>query len=389
MQNLIFVYFTPMTSYSDVFKKIYHTEDVSQRLDLLRRNFREIYEGVSQDELLSYPNDLITKSLLFTQLLANKKFKEINELMTEDLITSLVTSERKHDFFLSKIVLAMYLTVRFFNQESNMFLTMLTINKELNNEESIAVLSNIVIDMLYRAKKYEFIPNYILENINDPEQQAIHNYYRGRLHLVRGEYNKAYHFLQGSIILSSNDVFVKYVEKCLIACLLLKSELSLLRTYCWTWKTRKYFELFECIKSGNMNLFEEIMERNCEDYVEDGLYSILVRLYENVIREGVRKIGLCFKRISLTDIAHLLGMGLEDASSLLNKCIEDGFIFGFVENGIFNSEVIKKENINITDRINDAISTFNYIKGMMRYPKTKPLTYENIDKNSVAYDFNQ
>lgn len=377
-----------MDSSLDLLNEILENPDVEQRLDLLKRNFKRIHLGITLQELVAYPDDMIIKSFIFTKHLSDKNFHELGALINDDLISFLLEGERKFDFFLSKILLAVYLTFRFLRRETSLFLTLLQINKELNNEDTIAVLSNIVIDMLYREKKFEFIPNYVLNAINDPEQQAIHNYYKGRLHLVNGEYGKAYHNFQGAMILSSDEVFVRYVEKCLIACMLLRSELILLRTYNWTRKTKRYFELYECIKSGNVYLYDDIMQKNKSFYAEDGLHSVLLRLYENVIREGVRKIGLCYKRISIKDMALLLNMGKEDVEFLLDKCIKEGFISGFVEDEIFNSENLRKESVYIGDRIKDAITTFNYIKGMMRYPKTKPLTYDNIDKNSIAYDFN-
>lgn len=360
----------------------------SHRIEQLTRNYKSFYLEISHDKLANYPCDIVLKSLLLTKYLTNKDFISIKTYLNDDLIYSLVNCQRKYDFFQSKIIIAMYQTLRYFKEENNIFLTLLSINKEQNNEVTVAVLSNIVIDMFFRSNKYELVSNYMLNYINDPVQHAIHNYYKGRYYLVSGDYNKAYHFLQGAMIISSDVVFIKYVDKYLIVSLLLRSEINQLGTYLWTYRNRKYYELYECINSGNVYLYEELMEKNKNFYVEDGLYSVLLRLYENVLREGVRKIGLCYKRIMIADMGLILNMEEDDVRFLLDKCINEGFVFGVVEDSIFISETHERKNLNIEARIEDSVSTFNYIKGMMRYPKTKPLAYENIDKNSYAYDFN-
>lgn len=368
-------------------KDILAIEDFEQKTDLLKQNFDLLSTSISIEELENLETSLIIKSLLFTNLTLQKNYEKINQLINANLIKDLHGYKRQYDFFISKIIISLYMTYLYFKHDLSIFFNLLASNKELNNCDCVSVLTNIVIDILIKSKKLSLVPIHFIEMSNS-EQQSIHNFYKGKYLLIKGDYTAALVNFQSAIILSNNKIFMKFVEKYVVVCLLLKSDLNLLKNYNWTIKNKYYFELYQCIKSGNIHLYNEIMEVNKENYVKDGTYSVLLRLYENVIIEGIRKIGICYARIGVDCIGELLSMESEEIMFLLEKCIQEDIIRGKINNNVFYSENKEIKEVVYGDKIKEVIILFNIMKGMMRYPKIKPLTYENIDKNNIAYDFN-
>jgi len=89
-------------------------------------------------------------------------------------------------------------------------------------------------------------------------------------------------------------------------------------------------------------------------FVRDGTFSLIVRLYQNVIKTGLRKINLSYSRISFKDILLKLNMqGMEkksedaekDMEYIVAKAIHDGVIDAVIDHkGKF---VYSRENVDV------------------------------------------
>jgi 26S proteasome regulatory subunit N3 len=167
----------------------------------------------------------------------------------------------------------------------------------------------------------------------------------------------------------------------------MKCEFSALRSYKWRKNLKSYYELVEGVESSNIKVFEEVVERNRDIYIKDNLYIIIQRLYQNVIQEGLRKISLVYSRISLGDISALIGMDPNDVHFLLMKNIKNGNISGYIEEDVYMSENTRRNSVDIGAKIRETIYLFQSVSKMMKCPKSKPISLDNIKKDGNFYDF--
>ncbi len=80
--------------------------------------------------------------------------------------------------------------------------------------------------------------------------------------------------------------------------------------------------LFAAVRTGNLALFNETLQKHGSQFQAEGTYTLIVRLRHNVIKTGVRMINLSYARISLADIAQkLLLDSPEDAEYIVAKVI--------------------------------------------------------------------
>lgn len=368
----------------NLIKLISDTPDYDAKDALIKQNYTSLLNNTLQD-LYTLQKDPLILSLIFTKHCEQKEYTKILDLTTNELIAQLMGYEKKNDFVYSKILVGLYAAIKKTNKCSELFFVFLQSNDEMDNKECIAVLTNIVVDILLKTN-FILAERYFRDELCNLEQQAIHSYYKGKYYLVAGEYREAYHNLQSGMIMSNNRSFVRHLEKLFVTSMLLRSDLVFLKSYSWRKSLTHYFELYECVKSGNVHLFYELMERNKQMYKKDETFNIVMRLHKNVVKEGIRRIGICYLRAKVVDIANLLGIECKDTMILLEKGIKDGVLGGQILNDIFVNDEKNIEKLGFTEEIRDCIDTYNSVKKMMKYPKSKPLSIENIDKNSIAYD---
>lgn len=80
-----------------------------------------------------------------------------------------------------------------------------------------------------------------------------------------------------------------------------------------------------------MSQFQSTLAKHTAQFEEDSTYSLIVRLRQNVIKTGIRRLSLSYSRISLRDICVKLHLDSEeDAEYIVGKAIRDGVIEGRV-----------------------------------------------------------
>ena len=88
-----------------------------------------------------------------------------------------------------------------------------------------------------------------------------------------------------------------------------------------------YFRLVQAVRAGEMQGFLRVVQQYTSTFHRDGTYTLVLRLRQNVIRTGIRRLSLSYSRISLRDICIRLGLDSEESAEyIVAKAIRDGVI---------------------------------------------------------------
>jgi 26S proteasome regulatory subunit N3 len=88
-----------------------------------------------------------------------------------------------------------------------------------------------------------------------------------------------------------------------------------------------YFKLVQAVRAGEMTGFLKHVTTFASNFRRDGTYTLVLRLRQNVIRTGIRRLSLSYSRISLRDICIRLGLESEESAEyIVAKAIRDGVI---------------------------------------------------------------
>ncbi|KAG6894519.1 hypothetical protein C0992_005751 [Termitomyces sp. T32_za158] len=90
-----------------------------------------------------------------------------------------------------------------------------------------------------------------------------------------------------------------------------------------------YFEVLKAVCTGSLSQFQTTFSKYSAQFEADKTYTLIVRLRQNVIKTGIRRLSLSYSRISLRDICLKLHLDSEeDAKYTVGKAIRDGVIEG-------------------------------------------------------------
>ncbi|KAF9236654.1 PCI domain-containing protein [Melanogaster broomeanus] len=90
---------------------------------------------------------------------------------------------------------------------------------------------------------------------------------------------------------------------------------------------RAYFDI--PVRTGSLSEFQVTLTKHAAQFEADKTYTLIVRLRQNVIKTGIRRLSLSYSRISLRDICLKLHLDSEeDAEYIVGKAIRDGVIEG-------------------------------------------------------------
>lgn len=157
-------------------------------------------------------------------------------------------------------------------------------------------------------------------------------YYHGRIQAVLLEYTDAKEALVQASRKAPNSArgFRLQVAKWLVVVRLLLGEVpsrSELAAPDLRPKMGPYFDLARAVGAGDVNEFNKVADKYKDSFQADGLKHVVARLRANVIRSGVRRIATAYSKISLSDVAHKLGLpSVSDAEYIVAKAIRDGGI---------------------------------------------------------------
>ncbi|PCH35275.1 PCI-domain-containing protein [Wolfiporia cocos MD-104 SS10] len=214
-------------------------------------------------------------------------------------------------------------------------------------------------------------------------QFARYHYYLGRIKAVQLNYTAAHTNLQQAIrrapLAKTAPGFYQAVHKLSVVVDLLMGEIperSLFRQPVLEKALSGYFEIVKAVRMGSLSQFQSTLSKHAAAFEADKTYTLIVRLRQNVIKTGIRRLSLSYARISLRDICVKLHLDSEeDAEYIVGKAIRDGVIEGrivhekgWMECGSQKSGYGPEVSEVFTRRIQYCLELHNQSVKAMRYP---------------------
>ncbi|KAJ7185558.1 PCI domain-containing protein, partial [Mycena filopes] len=170
-------------------------------------------------------------------------------------------------------------------------------------------------------------------------QHARFHYYLGRIKAVQLNYSEAHANLQQAIRRAPATVgvaagFYQAVHKLFVVVELLMGDIpdrGLFRHPVLEKALKAYFDIVKAVRTGSLSQFQTTLAQHTAQFTADRTLTLIVRLRQNVIKTGIRRLSLSYARISLRDICVKLHLDSEeDAEYIVGKAIRDGVIEGRV-----------------------------------------------------------
>ncbi|KAF9485021.1 PCI-domain-containing protein [Pholiota conissans] len=167
-------------------------------------------------------------------------------------------------------------------------------------------------------------------------QFARYHYYLGRIRAVQLNYTEAHTNLQQAIRRAppakTAPGFYQAVHKYFVVVELLMGDIpdrTLFRHPVLEKALNAYFDIVKAVRTGSLAQFQTTLAKHAAQFEEDNTYTLIIRLRQNVIKTGIRRLSLSYSRISLRDICVKLHLDSEeDAEYIVGKAIRDGVIEG-------------------------------------------------------------
>jgi 26S proteasome regulatory subunit N3 len=167
-------------------------------------------------------------------------------------------------------------------------------------------------------------------------QYARYHYFLGRIKAVQLNYTAAHTNLQQAIrrapAAKTAPGFYQAVHKLFVIVELLMGDIpdrSLFRHPVLEKALSAYFDIVKAVRTGSLSEFQSTLNKHAVQFEADKTYTLIVRLRQNVIKTGIRRLSLSYSRISLRDICLKLHLDSEeDAEYIVGKAIRDGVIEG-------------------------------------------------------------
>ncbi|KAF8843816.1 diphenol oxidase-A2 [Paxillus ammoniavirescens] len=214
-------------------------------------------------------------------------------------------------------------------------------------------------------------------------QFARYHYFLGRIKAVQLNYTAAHTNLQQAIRRAppakTAPGFYQAVHKLFVVVELLMGDIpdrSTFRHPVLQKPLRAYFDIVKAVRTGSLSEFQATLAKHASQFEADKTYTLIVRLRQNVIKTGIRRLSLSYSRISLRDICLKLHLDSEeDAEYIVGKAIRDGVIEGRIvhEKGWMECEGRKNGyGPEVSDvfgrRIGYCLELHNQSVKAMRYP---------------------
>jgi len=214
-------------------------------------------------------------------------------------------------------------------------------------------------------------------------QFARYHYFLGRIKAVQLNYSAAHTNLQQAIRRAPPAKiapgFYQAVHKLFVVVELLMGDIpdrSTFRHAVLQKALQAYFDIVKAVRTGSLSEFQATLTKHASQFEADKTYTLIVRLRQNVIKTGIRRLSLSYSRISLRDICLKLHLDSEeDAEYIVGKAIRDGVIEGRIvhEKGWMECEGRKNGyGPEVSDvfgrRIGYCLELHNQSVKAMRYP---------------------
>lgn len=165
-------------------------------------------------------------------------------------------------------------------------------------------------------------------------QIARYLYYLGRIRAIQLSYTEAHENLTGATRKSPATAiaggFYQAACKLLVVVELLMGDIpdrAMFRQPYLEHAMDPYLDLVQAVRVGKMDGFLATVQKHGPLFRHDGTHTLILRLRQNVIKTGIRKLSLSYSRISLRDICLKLDLESEESAEyIVAKSIRDGVI---------------------------------------------------------------
>lgn len=225
-----------------------------------------------------------------------------------------------------------------------------------NDSEGQAVLLNNLLRIYLHYNLYDqaskLVSKSTFPEVASNNEWARFLYYFGRIKAIQLRYSEARKNLLQAVRKAPQQSavgFKQIVYKLLVTVELLLGDIperTIFRDPVLLRPLAPYFQLTQAVKAGNLQRFNEVLEKFNAKFQADNTYTLIIRLRHNVIKTAIRMINLSYSRIYLKDVAAKLMLdNVEDAEYIVSKAIRDGVIEATIdhERGFMQS----KENTDI------------------------------------------
>lgn len=201
-----------------------------------------------------------------------------------------------------------------------------------------AILRNYLNDDLYDLAN-KFVSQVEFRDDAPSNQLARFYYYQGRIFALQMEYQRAHDCLLTAIRKSPRAGAVAFrVEVHRVSCVvqLLMGNIpdrATFRQKDLESALVPYLELTQAVRAGDLARFESVLAKYKSDvFSRDRVLTLVERVRNNVLKTGLRKIGLAYSRISFSDIAEKLHLdSADDAEYVAAMAIRDGVLGGVID----------------------------------------------------------
>ncbi|CAA7270217.1 unnamed protein product [Cyclocybe aegerita] len=256
-----------------------------------------------------------------------------------------------------------------------------------HDDEAQAALLNCLLRSYIKYNIYDQADKLVSKTTFPPSasnaQFARYHYYLGRIRAVQLNYTDAHDDLQQAIRRAppakTAPGFYQAVHKYLVVVELLMGDIpdrSLFRHVVLQKALTAYFEIVKAVRTGSLSQFQATLSKHAAQFAADNTYTMIIRLRQNVIKTGIRRLSLSYSRISLRDICVKLHLDTEeDAEYIVGKAIRDGVIEGrivhekgWMECGSQKSGYGPEVSAELGRRISFCLDLHNQSVKAMRYP---------------------
>ncbi|EIM88919.1 diphenol oxidase-A2 [Stereum hirsutum FP-91666 SS1] len=209
-----------------------------------------------------------------------------------------------------------------------------------HDDETQASLINCLLRSYLHYSLYDQADKLVSKTTFPPSaanaQYARYHYYLGRIKAVQLNYTAAHTNLQQAIRRApppkTAPGFWQAAHKLFVVVEMLMGDIperSTFRHPVLEKALNAYFEIVKAVRTGSLSEFQTTLSTHASQFESDKTYTLIVRLRQNVIKTGIRRLSLSYSRISLRDICVKLHLDSEeDAEYIVGKAIRDGVIEG-------------------------------------------------------------
>jgi 26S proteasome regulatory subunit N3 len=403
---------TPTTVVIDTTKKANKSDESTEKTEKIEKveKPKEVVVDTSIAEF--YPEVEIYLSLLVLVFKMDTRQLPAAQALADALLTRLESYNRRTLDSLSAKVFFYYSRVyellgTFDEIRSKLFALHRTSVLRHNVEGQVSLL-NLLLRNYIAFNLYDQA-NKLVSNVEFKESHAASNeiaryyYYQGRILSIDPEkYAQAYEYLQQALRKAPSQgargFRVAVLKLSVIVQLLMGDipERPLFHQKGLIVPLQPYMQLTQAVRFGDLTAFTWCLNEYNETFQKDKTLALILRLRNNVLKTGLRKINLSYSRISLKDIAKkLLLDSEEDAEFIVAKAIKEriidatihhaeGFVTSNETTDVYSTKEPQEQFHLRTDFFlkihNDAMKAMRYI------PDSGKKKEENDDLNQKLKD---